>query len=300
MRIQVAAVLLAGCSASNTGVPGSTAVGHPDVPGTVFTLVFENHDAAQVLTAGSFFYEFAQENAQAAAYVVGSHPSTPNYILLTSGSTNGVSSDNEPAGNVEIPGTDNLPDQLDAAGIKWRAYMEGMREPCGMVDHTEQVSGEYVVHHDPFVYYQTMASNPGRCRDRVVDFDAHFSADLASGTYRYMWITPNDCNDMHDCAAPVADAWLKGIVTQIQASDAYKNGGAIFVVFDEGSTRFLGASADVVAIWASPKLASVRFVSNTAFDHRSYVATVEDMFSLPRLPATLDATPMDEFFLAKK
>ena len=115
-----------------------------------------------------------------------------------------------------------------------------------------------------------------------------------------MWITPNDCNDMHDCQPPVADDWLEAMVTKIQAADAYKNGGAIFFVFDEGSVRFLGASADVVAVWASPKLVSKSLVSNTSFDHRSYVATIEDIFSLPRVPATVDVTPMDSFFVAKR
>jgi phosphatidylinositol-3-phosphatase len=287
-------VVLTGCSAANPGTPGSTAVGHPDVPGTVFTIVFENHNADEVLTPGSFFSDFAQRNAEAAAYVVGTHPSLPNYILLTSGSANGVSSDNSPAGNVEIEGTDNLADQLDRAGIAWRAYMESMGSPCAMND-----VGEYAVHHDPFVYYQTMQSDPARCANRVVDFDAHFATDLASGAYRYMWITPNDCNDMHSCAVSVANTWLERVVTQIQAASAYKNGGAIFVVGDEGSTRFLGASANVIALWASPKLARAPFVSNTSFNHRSYVATIEDIFSIPRLPATVEATPMDEFFVAR-
>lgn len=283
------------CSAANGGVPGSAAVGHPDVPGTIFTIVFENHSANEVLIPGSFFHEFAQENAQASAYVVSTHPSLPNYVLLTSGSTNGVTSDSAPDGNVEIEGTANLPDQLDAAGIPWRAYMESMGSPCTMSD-----VGEYTVHHDPFVYYQTMQSNPARCAQRVVDFEAHFASDLASGAYRYMWITPDDCDNMHSCAVSVADAWLQRVVTQIQAADAYKSGGAIFVVGDEGSTRFLSAAGNVVAIWASPKLARPSMVSNTAFDHRSYVATIEDAFGIPRLPATVDATPMDEFFATRQ
>jgi hypothetical protein len=290
----IALVALTGCSSVNSGTPGSAAVGHPDVPGTVFTIVFENHDASQVLVPGSFFSRFAQDNGQATAYVVSTHPSLPNYILLTSGGTNGVTSDNGPSGNVEIEGADDLPDQLDAAGILWRAYMEGMGSPCAMND-----VGDYAVHHDPFVYYETMQSNPARCAQRVVDFDQNFANDLASGAYRYMWITPNLCDDMHSCAISVADAWLEKVVTQIQAASAYKNGGAIFVVGDEGSNRILGASGNVVAIWASPRLVRAPMTSNTSFGHPSYVATIEDIFAIPRLPATSGATPMDEFFVPK-
>jgi hypothetical protein len=286
--------LTGGCSSVSSGTPGSAAVGHPDVPGTVFTIVFENHDASQILVSGSFFSRFAQANGQATAYVVSTHPSLPNYIVLTSGSTNGVTSDNGPSGNVEIEGADDLPDQLDAAGILWRAYMEGMGSPCAMND-----VGEYAVHHDPFVYYETMQSNPARCAQHVVDFDQNFANDLASGAYRYMWITPNLCDDMHSCPVSAGDAWLERVVTQIQASSAYKSGGAIFVVGDEGSTRFLGASGNVVAIWASPRLVRAPMTSNTSFGHPSYVATVEDIFALPRLPATAGATSMDEFFAPK-
>ncbi len=39
--------------------------------------------------------------------------------------------------------------------------------------------------------------------------------------------------------------------------------------------------------------------SNTRFGHSSYVATVEDIVGIARLPATADVTPMDEFFVSR-
>ncbi len=133
-----------------------------------------------------------------------------------------------------------------------------------------------------------------------LDFEDNFAADLAAGTYRYMWITPDMCNNMHDCDAKVADAWLKKTVDQIMASDAYKNGGAIFVLFDEGSLRILNAGADLATIVISPNLVEPGYSTDTRFDHRSYLATIEDIFEMPRLATTKDATPMDEFFKMKK
>jgi len=106
----------------------------------------------------------------------------------------------------------------------------------------------------PFVYYSDLTNNTAVCNDRVVDFDQNFEADLASNQYRYMWITPNMCNDMHNCAASVSDKWLEGVVTKIMASDAYKNGGAIFITFDEGSSRAPGAGASLPTIVVSPNL----------------------------------------------
>ena len=292
----LATLALAGCSGpTSSGTLGVAAVSHPDVTGTVFTIVFENEAADAVLVpANKAFYRLSQQNGRASAYVSTTHPSLPNYIQLTSGSTNGITMDGDPNVNVPVPGNQNLADQLDAAGIQWRAYMEGMGTPCKF-----DSSGDYSAHHDPFVYYASMRNDPARCVNRIVDFDASFQTDLDSGAYKYMWISPNVCNDMHNCSADVADAWLDKTVAQITASKAYQNGGAIFILFDEGSLRLLGAAADLPTIVMSPNLVSASFVSDTFYDHRSYLATIEDIFQMPRLPTTIDATPMNAFFRPK-
>jgi hypothetical protein len=295
--VAIVGIALGACALNpkNDGVAGTSQDAAPDVPGTVFTIVFENHSEDDVIKPDvPFFWQAAHEYGIASAYISSTHPSCPNYIKMTSGSTNGVGSDDDPASNVHIPGTDNLADQLDAAGIKWRAYMESMETACSMGSH-----GDYAAKHDPFVYYQTMQNDPARCADRIVDYGKNFDADLASDQYRYMWITPNMCNDMHNCDPKIGDAWLKDVVTKIQASPGYQRGGAIFILFDEGSVQMLNAGADLPTMVISPQLVSSGFVSQTRFDHSSYAATVEDILGMPRLPATEGATPMDEFFKRK-
>src|SRR5438105_9530770 len=47
------------------------------------------------------------------------HPSQPNYIAATSGSTNGVTGD----GDVNLS-VSNIVDQLEGAGKTWKAYMQ--------------------------------------------------------------------------------------------------------------------------------------------------------------------------------
>ena len=284
---------LAACTyPTDRGVPGSSQVLRPDVPGTVFTIVFENENQEDILSVLPFFTRLAAETSQAAAYVSTTHPSLPNYIEMTSGTTAGISNDNDPRFNIQIGGTENLADQLDAAQIPWRAYVESMGEPCKL----DSIDPLYSAHHNPFLYYTTMVGDSLRCAQRVVDFDENFTADLASGDYRFMWITPNTCNDLHNCDGLVGDAWLERVAGQIMASSAYQNGGALFVLFDEGSTRFLSAGANLATIVASPNLEHTGYVCETAFDHRSYLATIEDIFHMPRLPTTDHVTPMDEFF----
>jgi len=293
-HILIALATTACSSVTNPGVEGNAAIQQPDVTGTVFTIVFENEDQGSILPTLPFFTSLATQYGQAAAYTSTTHPSLPNYIQMTSGSTRGITNDNDPRYNVQVGGTENLADQLDGAGIPWRAYMESMGDPCKL-DSTP----DYSAHHDPFVYYTTMATDAARCADRVVDFDQHFTADLASAQYRYMWITPNTCNDLHNCAGEVGDAWLQRVTAQIMASPGYQNGGAIFVLFDEGDTRVFGAGANLATIVVSPNMVASGYVSQTAFDHSSYLATIEDILRLPRLPATTGATPMDEFFISR-
>jgi phospholipase C len=51
----------------------------------------------------------------------------------------------------------------------------------------------------------------------------------------FSFITPNLCNDMHDCSVSTGDSWLKTWLTRIVNSPAYDSGKtAIFVTFDEG------------------------------------------------------------------
>jgi hypothetical protein len=285
---------VAGCV--NSGVAGSSSVSQLSITGTVFTIVLENKDEGQALDSkhAPYLTQLAKDHGHAVAYTVSVHPSLPNYITMTSGATQGITDDNDPSAH-PLTNVPNLGDQLDAAHVPWRAYMESMGAPCGV-----NTNGAYVPKHNPFVYYTSMTGDEARCRDHVVDFDTHFAQDLASNQYRYMWVTPNMCSDMHDCSVETGDAWLKRVVPQILASPGYQNGGVLFILFDEGGVTFktvvnLGKS-DVAAVVASPRLVGPGYESNVAYDHQSYLATVEDIFGLPRLTTTMDATPMADFF----
>lgn len=55
------------------------------------------------------------------------HPSSPNYLALTGGSTFGRSSDCRYC----VVDATNLVDQLESAGISWKAYMEGVPTAAG-------------------------------------------------------------------------------------------------------------------------------------------------------------------------
>src|SRR5581483_10784471 len=118
------------------------------------------------------------------------HPSLPNYLALTSGATHGIASDCTSC-RVAAP---NIVDQLEAAGISWKAYLEDQPTAC----FDGAAAGGYAKKHNPFIYYEDIVHSPRRCHE-LVGF-ATLAADLRHGRLpTYAWITPNLCDDGHDC-----------------------------------------------------------------------------------------------------
>src|SRR6478672_5235223 len=89
------------------------------------------------------------------------HPSQPNYIAATSGSTNGVADDNDTT--IDVP---NIVDQLESHGKTWKAYMQNLSLCATKFDHAcgNQL---YERKHNPFVSYADVASSPSRMANIV-------------------------------------------------------------------------------------------------------------------------------------
>jgi phosphatidylinositol-3-phosphatase len=244
----------------------------------IFVIVLENREASQVLNGATMPYlnSLARRYASAGNYYGVSHPSLPNYLALTGGSTAGIASD---CTDCFVPG-DSLAGQLQAAGRSWKAYMEGMPSRCflGSV-------GAYAQKHNPFIYYNAIRGNPALC-NQVVPF-TQFATDLrAQALPDFVWITPDLCHDMHDCANQSGDAWLQTWVPQILASRAWQDRGVLFITFDEG-TSGAGccqvASGGKVAMLVISPLVMPGFVSPVAYSHYSLLRTIEAAWRLPLL-----------------
>src|ERR1700716_54773 len=118
-RLQLVALgLLAAGSVGACG--GSATHGDSGAPRHVFENVMGKHSAAEALS-GPFTASLAARYGVANNYHAVFHPSVPNYLALTSGSTWGISDDSYHA----LPKQD-LGSQLTTAGVTWRAYMEGL------------------------------------------------------------------------------------------------------------------------------------------------------------------------------
>ncbi|MDP9276335.1 MAG: alkaline phosphatase family protein, partial [Chloroflexota bacterium] len=253
----------------STPSPTPTETPTPSTP-HVFVIVMENSSLATALRSPSI-ERLAATYALATNYRAVSSPSLPNYLAMTSGSTWGITDDAYhvlPAGGLGA--------QLTAAGVSWRAYMEGLTS-AGCL----RSPYPYALKHNPFAYYG------GSCPENVVALDA-LDADLARDTPSVVWVTPGLCHDGHDCALSEAGPWLEDLVRRIVDSSAWRDHGALFVVWDEGD----GRSSVVPLIVASPDVESRRV--DGIYDHYSLLAAIEDQFGLPRLGAAKDARPLTD------
>ena len=235
-------------------------------PKHIFVIVLEN-TPYQLAMRQRYIASLAQQYAVATNYSDISNPSLPNYLAMTSGSTWGITDDLYHT----LPAT-GLGKQLTGAGVSWKAYMEGFTGDC--LDSPYP----YVVKHNPFAYYG------GDCPANVVPM-TDLAVDLNGDTPRLSWITPGMCNDGHDCGVAKADRWLSQTVPQIIGSKAWKQGGALFITWDESGV----ANGRVALLVVAPGL---RGQLTMPLNHYSLLATISDRLRIPRLGLAKQATSL--------
>ncbi|TME04303.1 MAG: hypothetical protein E6I61_13220 [Chloroflexi bacterium] len=267
MRPWAALVLCAFLGSACTQSPSPSS----SQPRSVFVIVMENHSFDQAASA-PFTSSLVAKYGVAENYHAVAHPSVPNYLALTSGSTWGMRDD----GYRVLPKSD-LGSQLTTASISWRAYMEGLGSAGCLNSPVPYDPG-----HNPFAYYG------GQCPSNVVPLTA-LSGDLAGSTPRFTWITPDRCHDTHDCRVSVGDDWLRQEVGMITASAAWKSNGVLFITWDEDD-----GSADnrVLTLVVAPGMGHKSSQKN--YTHYSLLATIEDLLGVGRLGEAANATPMTD------
>jgi phospholipase C len=256
----------------------------PTVPAFrhVVVVVFENHEASEILGTGHAptFDALAKRYAVIDDYQAITHPSLPNYLALVSGSTQGITND---CTECTAPGR-SLADTLEAAQQTWKTYAEGIPSP----GFTGARSGRYAKKHDPFLYFPSVASNVAR-RARVVGLP-QLASDVRSNTLpTFSLVVPDLCNDMHDCSVATGDTWLKEQIVPLLSSRTLAR-SVVFVVFDEGSSD-RGGGGRVAALALGPRVK--RGAHATApTTHYGLLRTIEAGLSLPFLGASRSAKPI--------
>ena len=245
-------------------------------------------------------------------YAIGSqylginHFSEANYKALIGGDTFGCSNNGCPP--VSNP---NLVDRLESAGLTWKGYLENqnLASGCDTTYHEP-----YTPEHNPFVGFTDILNNPARCSKVVLAnpntctvTDCALVNDLNSASApNLMWLTPNNCNNMHGftgicpSSVPTGDNYLKSLVPNILNSQTFTaQRSALFIVFDEGNgyCPLNGSSEDCVyAVWAGP-LAKTSYATSNLYNHYSWTRTIEENWNLASLTSNdANAKVMTEFF----
>ena len=271
--VAVAAVVL--CTA--LGGERTTAAA-PSAP-HVMLIVEENRDYPSVIGSGDAPYINALANRYglATASYAQARPSLPNYLTLLSGSTQGVTDD----GTGYTFAAPTLVDQLAQHGFTWRAYMESMPSAC----YGGATSGEYAKKHDPFMYFSSITGNPSQCQN-VVPL-ASLSAELSSATAPdFVWVTPNLCDDGHDCSTTTADSWLAANVQPVLSSDWFRHNGVVILTWDEGTVSTgccNGAYGGHIATIVVTARSQPHTATAAAVDHAGTLRTIEDRYGLAPL-----------------
>jgi phosphatidylinositol-3-phosphatase len=252
----------------------------------VVVVVLENHSFESVIgnPQAPYLNSFASRWGLATAYSGVSHPSLPNYLALIGGTTFGVTSDCTDC----FVNNSSLPDRLEAAGKTWNGYLEGLPSPCFIGS-----AGLYAQKHNPFIYFDPIRNDAARCA-RIVPY-GRLATDFASPATapNFAFVTPNLCNDGHDCPLSTTDAWVKREVPAIMLSPAFADSRSLLVItYDEGE----GGSDRIVTILAGSGV-KPGFQSSVAYNHYSLLRTIESFWGLAPLAAGDErATPMNDFF----
>jgi hypothetical protein len=294
-----AALTLSSCSSGTSNALETVAV--TGKVKHVFLITLENKNYAQTFGASTaapyLATTLASQGALLQGYYGTGHVSLDNYVSMISGQlgTPQTTSDcstyadfNQTAPNLDANGqvlgtgcvypasVKTIADQLTAANLTWRGYMEDMgndparesstcgRPTLGTADLTQvaeapstavPLGDSYASRHDPFVYFHSIIDNPTLCNQNVVNY-SKLATDLASvsTTANLTFITPNLCDDGHDapCANGAAgglasiNTWLQTAVPMILNSPAYKQDGLLIINFDEGNyTASVGAGGSL-------------------------------------------------------
>jgi hypothetical protein len=212
-------------------------------------IVEENHSRAEAVANMPHLAAWASRFGQATSYTALTHPSLPDYLAIGGGSTFGVTDDNPPSSH-PISGASVFGQTL-AAGKTAKTYAETMPSNCDLTS-----SGSYAVKHNEWAYF-TDASERAGCTANDVPMGSTSGGNLLDAITAGRLpvtgqMTPNLCNDAHDCSLATADSWLNGWVPTLMAGPDYTSGHlTIVITFDEDDSS---AGNNVAFVVIDPRL----------------------------------------------
>jgi hypothetical protein len=234
---------------------------------------------------------WAKSYGQATNYSAITHPSLPNYLAIWGGSTFGVHTDCGVGTSGCTPTGPSVFGQTLAAGKTATAYQESMGSPCQTGG-----SGGYAPRHGPWPYWQDSSERAGCLKNDVssgTTSSGNLHDDIVNGQLPVTGeLTPNLCNDAHDCSLATFDSWLANWVPALMAGPDYRSGNlTILITFDEDD----GSQGNKVALVAIDPRLSGKTVTGS-FNHYSLTKWLDDNAGVPELRNAASAPDLQAAF----
>lgn len=204
------------------------------------------------------------------------HPSQPNYLALFSGSTQGVTGDNCPV-SFKVA---SLGSELVKAGISFTGYAESMPRDGfdGCQAHPDHLPSGwlYMRKHVPWPDFTKI---PRKCG--IV-----YRKPLEQPPSQFVWITPNMCNDMHDCSIGTGDKWASKNLPNLITWDE-NNGGVLILTFDEND----GSAGNQIPTILAGNVNPGQYGQD--INHYDVLRTIENIFAVEPLGNAASASPIE-------
>jgi phosphatidylinositol-3-phosphatase len=270
-------------SASSPAAASKTPVGISKV----LTIVEENHSLAEMRAGMPYLSGLAAGYGYATDYRAITHPSLPNYLAISGGSTFGVTDDASPRVH-PLQGA-SIFGQALAAGGTARLYAESLPSPCGTAS-----TGAYAVKHAPWAYY---VDERAQCAKGMLPAGLPTAGvladDIAAGRLPTVGMLVPDLNhDAHDGTLRQADDWLKGWLPLLMTGPDFRAGRlAIVVTGDEDDSS---SGNRVLTVVIAPGL--THRVVGTALTHYSLTRLYDDVAGAAPLRSAATAPSLAQAF----
>lgn len=290
-------LLLGGCggvrqAGSNTTLAASGTINH------VVVVVLENHSFNQVIgnPAMPFLNSLASQHGLATQYFANTHPSLPNYFMLTTGQT--IAQNDGFSSTVTA---DNVVRALNGAGKTWKAYAESLPS----AGYLGPDVFPYAHHHNPFAFFSDVQNSAAQAAN-IVPF-SQFASDMSGGGLpNYSFVIPNELHNAHDCPGGGAgclaadllsttDKWLHDNIGPLVSNAEFQKSGLLIITWDEGARSDLAHGGGQVATVVVGAKTGVK--SSRTYQHQNVLATALSVLGVSDRPgASSGAAVMEDLF----
>lgn len=255
-------------------------------------LVEENHSYSDVIGNSDMPYlnSLAQQYGLAAQYYANAHPSLPNYFMLTVGKT-----ETDSDSFTGVVNDDNVVRELVKAGKSWKSYAEALPS----AGYLGGDSGDYLRHHNPFVYFSDVQNDSSQAAN-IVPF-TQFPSDLANNALpQYSFVVPDILDDAHNGTLAQADSWLQQNIAPLIANANFQSSGVLIITFDESETTDTAYGGGHIPTVIVSSQAKKGYVSQALFQHQSTLQLTLAASGVNSFPGAAASAPsMAEFFTAQ-